>query len=132
MSTAQYLLDSNIVIALMKGHAGVHQRLQRHSPAQIAISSIVLHELYFGAYKSQRQEANLLRVGQLQLEVLDFDAQDARAAGQIRATLSAAGTPIGPYDVLIAGQALSRGLVLVSNNGREFSRITTLRVEDWL
>jgi predicted nucleic acid-binding protein len=68
------------------------------------------HELFCGAYKGQRTAENLARVDALQFEVLDFDREDARQAGELRARLAAAGTPIGAYDVLIAGQALARAL----------------------
>lgn len=67
----------------------------------------------------------------LQFAVLDFDREDARRAGEIRAHLAAAGAPIGPYDALIAAQALARGLVLVTHNTREFARVPGLGVEDW-
>jgi tRNA(fMet)-specific endonuclease VapC len=67
----------------------------------------------------------------LRFEVLDFDREDARKAGEIRASLANAGTPVGPYDVLIAGQAVARGLTLVTNNTREFQRVASLRIEDW-
>ncbi|RXH03673.1 PIN domain-containing protein [Bradyrhizobium vignae] len=65
------------------------------------------------------------------LDILDLDQQDARAAGEIRAELAKRGTPIGPYDILIAGQAMAHGLPLVSNNTAEFQRIAGLRLEDW-
>ena len=95
------------------------------------IPAIVVHELYFGAYKGQRTAENLARVGGLQFEVLEFDGEDARAAGQLRASLAAAGTPIGPYDVRIAGQALARALTLVTHNTAEFKRVPGLQIEDW-
>lgn len=63
--------------------------------------------------------------------ILDFDQNDAFVAGEIRAALAAKGTPIGPYDVLIAGQAKARGLTLVTNNVGEFNRVENLQVEDW-
>jgi tRNA(fMet)-specific endonuclease VapC len=128
----KYLLDTNTVIAILKGDLSVLARLRAHLPADFGLPSIVAHELYYGAYKSRQAEANLARVEALQFEVLSFDAEDAQHAGQIRAQLAAAGTPIGPYDVLIAGQARARQLVLVTNNVREFARVDGLRVEDWL
>ena len=67
----------------------------------------------------------------LQLSVVEFDREDARQAGEIRAALAATGTPIGPYDVLIAGQARARDLILITRNVSEFSRVSGLRVEDW-
>ena len=104
----RFLLDTNAVIALLKKQPVISARLRQNRPQDLAISSIVAHELLFGAYKSQRQEENLARVDALQFAVLDFDQEDARAAAKLRAVLAAAGTPIGPYDVLVAGQALAR------------------------
>jgi tRNA(fMet)-specific endonuclease VapC len=95
------------------------------------VSAIVTHELYFGAYRSSRMAENLARLDGLRLAVLDFDNEDARHAGEVRAALAAAGTPIGPYDVLIAGQALARGMTLVTRNMQEFQRVASLRAEDW-
>ena len=127
----KYLLDANAVIALLKGHAGFLARLKSQKPLDVGVSSIVAHELFYGAYRSQRVSENLARVEALQFEVLDFDREDARQAGQIRAEMALMGTPIGPYDVLIAGQALARELTLVTHNLREFSRVSNLKVEDW-
>ena len=126
-----FLLDTNAVIAALKGNEGVLDRIRAQSPQDVAISSIVAHELYYGAFRSVRTTENLARVDALQFRTLEFDRDDARCAGEIRARLSAAGSPIGPYDVLIAGQALSRALVLVTRNGREFARVDGLKIEDW-
>jgi len=127
----KFLLDSNAVIALLRGHAGFLNRLRQHQPQDFGIPAIVAHELFYGAFKSQRATENLARVEGLQFEVLDFDREDARHAGELRAALATAGTPIGPYDVLIAGQARARSLTLVTHNTREFQRVPGLRVEDW-
>ncbi|AME22648.1 type II toxin-antitoxin system VapC family toxin [Burkholderia sp. PAMC 26561] len=126
-----HLLDTNAVIALMKGNSGFLARLRQHRPRDFAISSIVAQELYYGAYKSQNAAENLKRVEALQFEVLDFDTEDARHAGEVRVELALAGTPSGPYDALIAGQALARALTLVTRNTREFRRVSKLNVEDW-
>lgn len=107
------------------------KRARERSPSEFGISSIAAHELYFGAYKSGRIEENLARIDYLRLPVVEFDREDAQEAGQVRATLAAAGTPIGPYDVLIAGQAKARNLILVTRNAREFGRVAGLNVEDW-
>jgi tRNA(fMet)-specific endonuclease VapC len=109
------------------------RRVESTEPGALAVSSIVAHELYFGAYRSQKVEFNLetLRLLFADLDILDLDQEDARAAGEIRAELARRGKPIGPYDILIAGQAIARGLPLVSNNTAEFQRITGLRLEDW-
>lgn len=126
-----YLLDTNAVIAAMKGQQGMVTRIRAQRPRDVFVSAIVLHELYYGAFRSERTEANVDRVDALQFQTLDFDAEDARNAGEIRAQLAASGSPIGPYGVLIAGQALSRELILVTRNLREFQRIKALRIEDW-
>lgn len=127
-----HLLDTNILIALFKGDEDVRCRLTRLSLPDVAVPSLVLAELSYGAHKSARVEQNLRRIGALRFPVLAFDAEDARCAGEIRAVLSAAGTPIGPYDTLIAGQARARGLTLVTRNRKEFDRVPGLLVEDWL
>ena len=107
------------------------QRLRRCRPDEVFVSSIVLHELFYGAFKSPRMERNLAVVEGLRFGVLEFSREDARAAGEIRAALAMRGAPIGPYDVLIAGQAVARGMVLVTRNGAEFGRVARLVVEDW-
>jgi tRNA(fMet)-specific endonuclease VapC len=128
----RYLLDTNALIALLRGGANpVSQRIREHDPAEIAMSSIAMHELYYGAYRSERLEHNLSLVDGLLLEVVDFDRDDAREAGAVRAELAARGTPIGPFDMLMAGQARGRGLTLVTANVGEFLRVDGLVVEDW-
>jgi tRNA(fMet)-specific endonuclease VapC len=127
----KYLIDTNAVIGLSKGLPGLEQRIDQMVPTDIGLSVIVLHELFFGAYKGRRVAANLDAIADLSFEVVDFDKEDARHAGEIRASLAATGRPIGPYDILIAGQALARDLTLVTHNTREFSRIQGLRLEDW-
>ncbi|HEV7455804.1 MAG TPA: type II toxin-antitoxin system VapC family toxin [Roseococcus sp.] len=127
-----YLLDTNAVIAVLKdADSPVGARLRREAPGEVFVSAIVLHELFYGAFKSARVERNVALVERLRFGVLEFSAEDARAAGRVRAALAAKGTPIGPYDVLIAGQAVARGLVLVTGNRGEFERVDGLSVEDW-
>lgn len=128
----RYLLDANAVIALLNDTTSpIARRLRRHAPRDIGVSAVVIHELYYGAYKSQRIEQNVGRVDGLQFPVLEFDQDDARHAGEIRAQLASMGMPIGPYDVLIAGQARARELTLVTHNTTEFTRVSGLMVEDW-
>jgi tRNA(fMet)-specific endonuclease VapC len=126
-----WLLDTNTIIALFKREPDVWRQVEARDPDACAISSIVAHELYYGAFKSQRRAENLARVDGLRLAVIEFDSDDARASGEVRAMLDLAGTPIGSYDVLIAGQALSRQLTLVTRNLREFERVPGLRLERW-
>lgn len=127
-----YLLDANAIAALLRDDRSPVALRVRHEPlANLAISSIVLHELFFGAFKSQRRGHNLAIFDALNFTVIEFNQDDARRAGLVRAELAVRGTPIGPYDVLIAGQALARSLTLVTHNTREFSRVPGLRIEDW-
>ena len=88
-------------------------------------------ELFFGAVNGERRETSLAALEKLRFPPVQFEEQDAFRAAEIRAALRAQGTPIGPYDVLIAGQALARDLTLITRNTREFSRVDGLRVEDW-
>lgn len=128
----RYLLDTNAVIAILKAPQGaVSQHLRRHNPQDIAVSSLVMHELFYGAFHSRQVQKNLAIVDSLQFEALDFDQEDARHAGEIRAQLAQQGTPIGAYDVLIAGQARARDLILVTRNVREFKHVPDLAIEDW-
>ena len=127
----RYLLDTNAVIALLRGHEGFLARLRAHSPTDFGLSVIVLHELTYGAAHSARPEANLARIDALRFERLPLSAEDAAGAGDVRAALAKRGTPIGAYDVLIAGQARIRGLTVVTRNRREFDRVEGLAVENW-
>ena len=129
-----HVLDTNAVITMIGRKSDtLIGRIIASPPGSIGLSSIVTHELYFGAYKSAQVQRNLetLRLLIADFAVLDFDLQDALAAGEIRANLASKGTPIGPYDVLIAGQAKARSLVVVTSNVGEFARVEGLRVEDW-
>jgi tRNA(fMet)-specific endonuclease VapC len=100
----------------------------------VALSSVVLFELWYGVAKSSRVAENTERLRVLlsgDLDLLDFDDEDARVAGQVRATLENAGTPIGAHDLLIAGQALRRGLTVVTATTSELSRVSGLKWQDW-
>jgi tRNA(fMet)-specific endonuclease VapC len=128
----RYLLDANAVIGLLNDNTSrTAQRARRERPDDVAVSAIVAHELFYGAFKSRRAAHNVALIEALQFVVLEFDKEDAHQAGQIRALLSSAGTPIGPYDVLIAGQAVARDMILVTHNTQEFARVPGLRFEDW-
>lgn len=127
-----YLLDTNALVTILRAPgSAVEARLRSHRPDAVAVSSVVLHELYYGAFRSPRAEHNLALVDDIRLQVLDLTASDAREAGRVRAELSRQGTPVGPYDVLIAGQALARGRTLVTANTAELSRVEGLALEDW-
>jgi tRNA(fMet)-specific endonuclease VapC len=128
----RYLLDANAVIALLNDTASkIAKRARRERPGEVAISAIVAHELFYGAFRSRRTTQNLALIDALQFIVLEFDKEDARQAGEVRAMLASKGTPIGPYDVLIAGQAVARDMIIVTHTVHEFGRVAGLRFEDW-
>lgn len=130
----QYLLDTNICIYLIKQKsATILKRFQNLSQQDAFLSSISIHELQYGVYKSQAPEKNLaaLEAFTAFMTVLPFNIEHAEVAGKIRAMLAKKGTPIGPYDTLIAAQALHEGFILVTNNVKEFERIDALKLENW-
>ena len=132
-----YLLDTNACIALINGTEGnVRRRFQRAMARDsvVLLSSIVTFELWYGVARSQRKDSNARRLEAFfagPLEWTLFDAEDARAAGTVRAELEAIGKPIGAYDVLLAGQARRHGATLVTSNAKEFVRVAGLKWEDW-
>ena len=132
-----YLLDTNACIALNKGNpASVRSRLAKAvgSGARVWVPTIVLYELWYGVAKSVRAKKNAEDLGTFlagPVGVLDFQEGDAREAGRVRAALERMGKPIGAYDVLIAGQAISRKLTVVTANTKEFARVQGLEWEDW-
>jgi tRNA(fMet)-specific endonuclease VapC len=128
----RFLLDANAVIALLRDPTStLGRRARQERSGDLAISAIVAHELFYGAFKSRRATANVSAIAALRFAVLEFDKEDARQSGEIRAYLAANGRSIGPYDVLIAGQAVSRDLTLITHNTAEFGRVPRLRLEDW-
>jgi tRNA(fMet)-specific endonuclease VapC len=130
----RYLLDANLCIRVLRDRPiGLRERFNREADA-LCTSTIVLAELLHGAAKSARPEHNRQEVERFvaRLEVLPFDAAAADHAADIRADLERKGQPIGGYDVLIAAQARCRGLIVVTGNLGEFSRVQGLRSEDWL
>ncbi len=130
----KYLLDTNIVIYTMKNRPQqVKRRFQEHN-GRMCISSVTLGELIFGAEHSKQVEQNLTDIEAMiaRLEVLPLDDKSAYHFGQIRALLYSIGKPIGPYDMMIAGHARASGLVLVTNNIKEFERVPGLLLENWV
>ncbi|MBS9764196.1 type II toxin-antitoxin system tRNA(fMet)-specific endonuclease VapC [Pseudomonas mosselii] len=130
----RYMLDTNICIFTIKNKPQVVREAFNRHHGQLAISTVTLMELIYGAEKSAAPERNLAIIEGFaaRLDVLDYDIQGAAHTAQLRAELAKAGTPIGPYDRMIAGHARARGLTLVTNNLREFQRVPGLRVEDWV
>ena len=131
----RYLLDTNICIYLIKNHPPeIFQRFREHSPEDVAISTVTLFELQYGVEKSQhrKRSGNALSKFIFSLNLIDLDHTAAVESAVIRAQLEKMGMPIGPYDLLIAGIAKSRDMVLVTNNTKEFKRIQGLGLENWV
>ncbi|MGQ0653420.1 MAG: type II toxin-antitoxin system tRNA(fMet)-specific endonuclease VapC [Betaproteobacteria bacterium] len=133
----RYLLDTNTLVYVLNErpeHGAVVARFDREDPEDLMVSSITYAELRYGVAKSRRRDANLKAMhGVLKaMNVATFDTRAAEAYGPLRAELEAAGRPIGPLDMLIAAQAVSLDVTLVTSNEREFSRLRRLRTENWL
>lgn len=131
-----FCLDTNVVIGVMTGRStksALRLRDEVGRGTRILVPAIVVFELRFGVAKSVRRAANerALDLFLAPLDTLPFDAIDAAEAADIRANLNRRGTPIGPYDILIAAQARRRDATLVTGNVREFRRIPDLRMQDW-
>ena len=130
----QYMLDTNICIYVVKRRPEkLRERFDRFAE-QLCISSITLGELHNGAEKSARRVDNLTAIQHFaaRLDVLAFEAKAAAHCGQVRAELERAGAPCGPHDMQIGGHARSEGLIVVTNNMREFSRMPGIRAENWV
>jgi tRNA(fMet)-specific endonuclease VapC len=130
----KYMLDTNMCIFTIKNKPQAVRISFNLHQGQMAISSVTLMELVCGAEKSARPEENLNVVEGFaaRMDILPFDRDAAIHTGQLRAELAKMGSPVGPYDGLIAGHARSRGLIVVTNNRKEFSRVPGLRSEDWI
>jgi len=130
----QYMLDTNICIYVMKAYPprllGRFNRLAE----QLCISSITLAELHYGAEKSTRRSQAVEAIEQFmaQIEIIPFSAKAASHHGQLRVELERVGSPAGTFDMLIGAHARSEGLIVVTNNLREFARMPGVRVENWV
>ena len=130
----KYMLDTNIVIYAIKNRPQQIRECFKKHQGQMCISTVTLGELIFGAERSQQVERNLADIEAMvaRMETLPLDNEAAYHFGQIRNELYRTGQPIGPYDMMIAGHARSSGLILVTNNTKEFERVTGLRLENWV
>jgi tRNA(fMet)-specific endonuclease VapC len=129
-----YMLDTNICIYVMKNYPQVLREKFNALAEQLCISTITLGELHYGAEKSARRVDNLTAIAHFvaRLDVLPFEAKAAANYGQVRAELERAGTPCGPHDIQIGGHARSEGLIIVTDNIREFDRMPGIRAENWV
>jgi tRNA(fMet)-specific endonuclease VapC len=130
----KYLLDTNICIYTIKNRPRRVRDAFIRFQDQLCVSTVTAMELIYGAEKSLVPERNLgvIEGFLARLAVLDYDLPAAEHTGQLRAELHKRGKPIGPYDQMIAGHARSLGLILVTNNLREFKRVPGIRVENWV
>lgn len=135
MAMIRALLDTNICIYTIRQRPPeVRVRFEAYQPGELAISSITLSEMEYGAAKSQKPEQNRQSLLQflLPLEILNYDATAAQAYGKVRTELERAGTPMGAMDLMIAAHALSLNLTLITHNLKEFQRVPGLRAESWV
>jgi tRNA(fMet)-specific endonuclease VapC len=128
-----FLLDTNILVYAFKDQGGCRERINRATPQSLAISSITIFEIEFGLTKSNNPShlREFLQKLRQRSQLLGLDEPSAAHAGRLRAHLAALGQPIGPYDLLISGIALSHNLTLVTRNTREFERVPGLKIENW-
>ncbi len=130
----KYLLDTNACIRILKGDSPkMFMHIKEAVREEICISTVVIFELFYGIYKSKNAESNIknLNIFLKSVNTLHFDEHAAQETGRIRFALENAGTPIGPYDLLIGATALAYDCILITHNTKEFSRIKNLRIEDW-
>lgn len=129
----KYMLDTDIAIYTIKNRPSKVRAAFKAHDGQMCISAVTLMELIYGAEASAAVERNLRDIEGFaaRLDVLTFDEHAAAHTGQLRAELRRVGRPIGPYDEMIAGHARSRGLVVVTNNTRQFEQVAGIRVANW-
>ena len=128
-----HLLDTDTCIGVLRQRPGMVQRLSRIAPTDCAVSMVTVYELYCGLAKAQDPTKERQKVERFVSAIIELplDRAGAEAAANIRAELERQGAPIGPYDLLIAGQAVAGGLTLVTNNVRGFQRVSGMKLESW-
>jgi tRNA(fMet)-specific endonuclease VapC len=128
-----YLLDTDTCIGVLRQRPGMVQRLSQVAPADCAVSMVTVYELFCGLAKAQDPAKERQKIERFISAVIELplDRASAEAAAKARAELEHQGTLIGPYDLLIAAQALAGGLMLVTNNVREFRRVSGLKLQSW-
>jgi len=128
-----YLLDTNIIIYALKGHAVVNENLRNHLNDPLHINVVTLMELYYGAYKSQKVESNIAKIKALEstIEVIPVGKEVVAIYGSYKAKLERSGTPLDDFDLIVAACAMTHNLILVTNNIKHFKRIEGLKIQDW-
>ena len=128
-----YLLDTDTIIYCLKGDDTIRKNLERHTADLLKISIITLMELYYGAYKSDRVSGNLAKIKTIEtgFEIIPTGNESAELFGRLKASLQKTGNPLDDFDLIIASCALAHNLTLVTNNVKHFSRIESLKLENW-
>jgi predicted nucleic acid-binding protein len=128
-----YLLDTDIVIYSLKGHAAVKKNLERNLHAALKISVVTLMELYYGAYKSQKVTSNLGKIKRIEdaVEIIPLGRESAEVFAMLKSGLEKTGTPLDDFDLILAACALTHDFVLVTNNVKHFRRVEGLRLANW-
>ena len=128
-----FLLDTNIIIYALKNHALVKKNLYKHLNDPLSISVVTLMELYYGAYKSQKVEANLAKIKAIEnsFEIIPLEKESVEIFGIYKAKLNQSGTPLDDFDLVLAVCALTHNLILVTNNTKHFRRIEELKIANW-
>ncbi len=130
----RFLLDTSVISDFVRGHWAVRERLLRTSPSELAVSALTLMEVEYGLARDPSRARRIRPIADellARIAPIPCGTEEARATGRLRAELARQGTPIGPFDSLIAGTALVHRLVLVTSNTGEFRRVPRLAVEDW-
>ncbi len=131
----KFLIDTNICIYIMNDHPPeVIQRFKKIGVGDVCISSVTVSELHYGACKSKQIKKNMKRLEEFlsPFEIISYDESASECYGKIRSRLEKQGNVIGPLDMLIAAHALSENLTLITNNEKEFKRVKSLKVENWV
>jgi len=130
----KYLVDTNILIYLCNSKSKLlENKFKTHQPDEFAVSAITVGEMIYGVNKSRQRYRNLQAILKIvsPFRILDFDSSDGWQYGEIRAELEKKGMSIGGNDIMIAAQAKRRGLIVITNNTKEYKRIIGLKIEDW-
>jgi tRNA(fMet)-specific endonuclease VapC len=128
-----HLLDTDTCIGVLRQRPGMVEKLSQVAPTDCAVSMVTVYELFCGLAKAQDPARERQKVERFISAIIEIplDRASAEAAANIRAELERLGTSIGPYDLLIAGQAISHGLTLITNNVREYQRVIGLKIDSW-
>lgn len=130
----KYLLDTCVISDFVKGNNRVIQKIKSEQPVDLAVSAVTVMELYYGLKLNSQRAIKISPIIKALLQTINiiaYDSQCAEETARIRAELKVLGTPIGPYDIMIAGTAIEHRMIMVTANIKEFKRINSLIIENW-